>query len=241
MSERNRNSRELQVCKQTQEYTKKFAGLKSLGVNDLWPSSAKRKRSGLGSRVRLRFPSSPLPSFSTLARSIRQKSIATSSSSGRKRCTGALIITSLLSSRRSARHSSPFLWREHSERGIEVTRGPEWVGKKTVTLFHSFCFFFVVALWRCCGRFWFSLSPFFFSTNSRIFQETQTHSIRIIRTMLQSHFRSFKRSWIPSPTGNKWAALWWLEWLHAHRRTRFSHLKKYYIHKKTFSWDMSYF
>lgn len=84
------------------------------------PSSAKRNRSGLGSMVRLRLPSSPRPSLSTLARSIRQKSLATSSSRGRKRFTAALIITSLLSSRRSARHSSPFLWREHLETGIKV-------------------------------------------------------------------------------------------------------------------------
>lgn len=112
---------------------------RSLEDDDLWPSSAKRKRSGLGSMVRLRFPSSPLPSLSTFPRSIRQKSIATSSSRGRKRLTAALIITSLLSSRRSARHSSPFLWREDLQRGIKVeplhfcsviVKKRDWVGKK---------------------------------------------------------------------------------------------------------------
>lgn len=93
---------------------------KITGNDDFWPSKAKRKRSGLGSMVKVRFPSSPLPSFSTLARSIRQKSLATSSSSGRKRFTAAVIITSLLSSRRSARHSSPFLRREDLEKGIQL-------------------------------------------------------------------------------------------------------------------------
>lgn len=80
-----------------------------------WPSSAKRKRSGLGSMVRLRFASSaPLPSRSTRSSSNRQKSFATSSRRGRNLLTAALIITSLLSWRRSDLHSSPFLWREQS-------------------------------------------------------------------------------------------------------------------------------
>ncbi|TNN80990.1 hypothetical protein EYF80_008646 [Liparis tanakae] len=67
---------------------------------------SRRKRSGLGSMVRLRFPSSPLPSLSTLACNIWQKSFATTSSKGRNRFTEALIITSLLSSRRPSERNS---------------------------------------------------------------------------------------------------------------------------------------
>lgn len=135
-------------CAITHKNTQRNHRSQITGVDDLRPSSAKRKRSGLGSIVRLRFPSSPLPSLSTLARSIWQKSIATSSSRGRKRFTGALIITSLLSSRRSDRHSSPFLWREDLEWGIEVdlllfcsviVKQRNWVGKKTTFLKQMCC------------------------------------------------------------------------------------------------------
>lgn len=80
-----------------------------------WPSSAKRKSSGLGSKVSECVSFSICPSAWTLRFRTRVKSRATSSNNGRKRRTAELNITSRFNSNRSERHSAPFLHRHNNQ------------------------------------------------------------------------------------------------------------------------------